>query len=75
MTVGDGPWNFSDSHLRKAVEAWQQAEHPSVERVGSFYDWCFAVAESGPPETQTFLIPGDVDGYVSLVESAGVTVT
>ena len=75
MVYVDGPWSFSDSHLTKAIDAWREADKPAVERVENLYDWCLAVTETGPPDSVTFPIPADEDGYVSLVSDASALIT
>ena len=75
MAFLDGSWTFSDRHLAKAIDAWRETDQPAVERIEAFYDWCLAVTETGPPDSATFPIIDDEDGYVSSISDASALIT
>jgi hypothetical protein len=57
------------------VARWRERDHPSVELVEAFYEWCAGMVDTGPRDVDSFPVPGDEDAYVSLVVAAGVFVT
>lgn len=75
MPAAPEAWRFSEAHLSQAIEAWQLRENPNLERVQAFYEWCVAVTEDGPADSNTMPVSNTEDAYVSYLASARVFVS